>query len=134
MPGSAEEKPIPSSAYSAEEGQMRRLGPLPPFGRYALLGLTVASLVTLIWWSVSPRWALLSAAIAGFLALMGLCVLVLPAWLVTRDTIAGDLNPEQRASAVNSARTTLVQGFVGLAALAGIFVAWQQLQTRAPSK
>jgi uncharacterized protein YjbI with pentapeptide repeats len=48
---------------------------------------------------------------------------------VTRDTNSAELEDQQRANAVNSARTTLVQGLVGLAALAGIFVAWQQLQT-----
>lgn len=108
---------------------MRRLGSLPPPVGFALAGLTVASLVTLAWWLVSPRAGLLTVTIAGFLVLVGVVVLLLPAWLVTRDTAAADLSPEQRASAVNSARTTLVQGFVGLAALVGIFVAWQQLQT-----
>jgi uncharacterized protein YjbI with pentapeptide repeats len=48
---------------------------------------------------------------------------------VARDTNGAQLDHEQRATAINSARTTLVQGMVGLAALAGIFVAWQQLQT-----
>jgi hypothetical protein len=58
-----------------------------------------------------------------------MCLWVLPARLVAHDTAAAALQPEQRATAVNAARTTLVQGLVGAAALVGILVAWQQLQT-----
>jgi Pentapeptide repeats (8 copies) len=97
--------------------------------RLALFAIAIAAFL-LVAWRLTPTSArLIIAVIAGFALLALLCVLVLPAQLVARDTTAGDLKPEQRASAVNSARTTLVQGMVGLAALAGIFVAWQQLQT-----
>jgi hypothetical protein len=105
-----------------------RPGYLPQLKRLALaLGLVV--LVILIWMFWSPSAGLLAAGIIGFVVLVRICLWVLPARLVARDTAAAELAPEQRASAVNSARTTLVQGLVGLAALAGIFVAWQQLQT-----
>jgi hypothetical protein len=63
---------------------------------------------------------------------MAACIFLLPGWLVARDargaTISG-LQEEQLLSAKNSVRTTLTQAVVGLAALAGIAVAWQQLQT-----
>jgi uncharacterized protein YjbI with pentapeptide repeats len=104
-----------------------RPGLLPQPKRLALaLGLVGLVVLTLVLWS--PSAALLAAAIVGFVVLALICLWVLPARLVARDTAAAELAPEQRASAVNSARTTLVQGLVGLAALAGIFVAWQQLQ------
>jgi uncharacterized protein YjbI with pentapeptide repeats len=93
------------------------------------LALSLVGLVALVWWLVSPRAALLVAIVAPVVVLVAASVLVGPARLVARDTAGAHLLPEQRASAVNSARTTLVQGIVGLAALAGIFVAWQQLQT-----
>lgn len=93
------------------------------------LVLALASLVTLAWWLASPRAAFLVAIVASVVVLVAASVLVGPARLVARDTAGAHLPPEQRASAMNSARTTLVQGVVGLAALAGIFVAWQQLQT-----
>ena len=93
------------------------------------LALALVGLVTLIWVFWSSTAGLLAAGIVGFVVLVGICLWVLPARLVARDTAAAELAPEQRASAVSSARTTLVQGLVGLAALAGIFVAWQQLQS-----
>jgi len=97
--------------------------------RLALFAIAIAAFL-LVAWRLTPTSArLIIAVIAGFALLALLCVLVLPAQLVARDTTAGDLKPEQRARAVNSARTTLVQGMIGLAALAGIFVAWQQLQS-----
>ena len=65
---------------------------------------------------------------AALLVLLAAAVLWLPTWLVSRDTVASALSADQRASAMNGVRATLVQGVVGLAALAGIFVAWQQLQ------
>lgn len=93
------------------------------------LALALVGLVTLIWVFWSSTAGLLAAAIVGFVVLVSVCLWVLPARLVAHDTAAAELGPEQRATAVNSARTTLVQGLVGVAALAGILVAWQQLQT-----
>jgi hypothetical protein len=84
--------------------------------------------IAVVWWFAPPSARVLAVIIAAFLVLLAACVLLLPSGLVSRDTTLGDLNPEQRANAVNSARTTLVQALVGLAALAGIFVGWQQLQ------
>jgi uncharacterized protein YjbI with pentapeptide repeats len=108
---------------------MRRSAPLPPRVSLALLALALILLVVLAWWLVSPNAGLVTAAIAAFAVLMAASVLVLPARLVARDANGAVLEGEQRANAVNSARSTLVQGLVGLAALAGIFVAWQQFQT-----
>lgn len=90
--------------------------------------LVLVGLVALAWRLVSLTAGLLVVGIAGFLVLVAACLFVLPARLVARDTKASDLTSEQRARAVNSARTTLVQGLVGLTALIGIFIAWQQLQ------
>jgi hypothetical protein len=104
-----------------------RPGHLPQRNRLAL-ALVLVGLVTLIWVFWSWTAGLLTAGIVGFIVLVRTCLWVLPAQLVARDTAAVKLTPDQRASAVTSARTTLVQGLVGLAALAGIFVAWQQLQ------
>jgi uncharacterized protein YjbI with pentapeptide repeats len=104
-----------------------RPGHLPQRNRLAL-ALVLVGLVTLIWVFWSWTAGLLTAGIVGFIVLVRICLWVLPAQLVARDTAAVKLTPDQRASAVTSARTTLVQGLVGLAALAGIFVAWQQLQ------
>jgi hypothetical protein len=108
---------------------MRRSAPLPPRVSLALLTLALILLVVLAWWLVSPNAGLVTAAIAAFAVLMAASVLVLPARLVARDANGAVLEGEQRANAVNSAPSTLVQGLVGLAALAGIFVAWQQFQT-----
>ena len=105
-----------------------RLGHLPEPKRLAL-ALGLVGLVVLIWVFWSPSAGLLAAGIVGFVVLVRICLWVLPSRLVARDTAAAELAPEQRASAVNSARTTLVQGLAGLAALAGILVAWQQLQS-----
>jgi hypothetical protein len=82
-----------------------------------------------VWQLESPRLAVLITAIVAFGLLAAVSVVRVPRWLVARDTAAAELTPEQHATAVSSARSTLVQGIVGLAALAGIFVAWQQLQT-----
>jgi uncharacterized protein YjbI with pentapeptide repeats len=61
------------------------------------------------------------------LIVVSACILRLPAWLVARDTSVHELKADQLASAVNGARSALVQGLVGLLALTGIVVAWQQL-------
>jgi uncharacterized protein YjbI with pentapeptide repeats len=95
----------------------------------ALLVSAVILLVVLAWRLGSPNTGLLVAGIAAFLVLTVASILVLPARLVARDTKGASLGNEQRANAINSVRSTLVQGLVGLAALTGIFVAWQQLQT-----
>jgi hypothetical protein len=65
------------------------------------------------------------------ITLMAACIFVLPGWLVARDAQGATVNgrrDEQLFRAKNSVRTTLTQAVVGLAALAGIAVAWQQLQ------
>lgn len=108
---------------------MRRSAPLPPRVVLAAVFLTLIALVVSAWWLVSPTAGLMTAGIAVFALLVAVSVLVLPGRLVARDTNGAALDAEQSANAVNSARSTLVQGLVGLAALAGIFVAWQQLQT-----
>lgn len=104
---------------------MRRVGTL---GRFTAGTLALIGPIAVVWWFAPPSARVLAVIIAAFLVLLAACVLLLPSGLVSRDTTLGDLNPEQRANAVNSARTTLVQALVGLAALAGIFVGWQQLQ------
>jgi uncharacterized protein YjbI with pentapeptide repeats len=96
--------------------------------RYGAGSLTLIGPIALVWWYTPSSVRVLAVAIAVFLVLVTVCVLLLPSWLVSRDTALRDLSAEQRASAVNGARTTLVQTLVGLAALAGIFVGWQQLQ------
>ena len=109
---------------------MRRSGRLPPRVAPAFPILAPVLLVVLAWWLVSPYAGLVTAGIAAAAVLVVVSVWVLPARLVARDTNGAVLEGEPaRASAVNSARSTLVQGLVGLAALAGIFVAWQQLRT-----
>jgi Pentapeptide repeats (8 copies) len=97
--------------------------------KHLALALAPVGLITLIWVFWSSTAGFLAAAIVGFVVLVSVCLWVLPARLVARDTAAAELEPDQRATTVNAARTTLVQGLVGMAALAGIFVAWQQLQT-----
>jgi hypothetical protein len=74
------------------------------------------------------RFRFLMLAIGGVLVLLAAAVLVVPPWLLARD-VGAAVPPDQRANAINSVRSTMVQGIVGLAALGGIFVAWQQLQT-----
>jgi hypothetical protein len=93
------------------------------------LSLAALVLIGLILWRTPAHSRLLALAMAAVLVLLAAAVLWLPSWLVVRDTAAAELTSEQRATAINGARTTLVQGVVGLAALAGILVAWQQLQT-----
>jgi hypothetical protein len=96
--------------------------------RSIVLGVVAVALIALVW--LTPeRFRLLMLAIGGVLVLLAAAVLVVPPWLLARDVGAGKLAPDQRANALNSVRSTMVQGIVGLAALGGIFVAWQQLQT-----
>jgi hypothetical protein len=97
----------------------------------ALAVLVLVGLVALAWW-VLPSVRLPTLLVLGgatFVGFVAACVLVVPAWLVARDTTVGALTPEQLVSAKNGIRTTLIQGVVGLTALAGIAVGWQQLQT-----
>ena len=96
--------------------------------RLSIVILTLTISLVLTWWWASPGAALLAAVLTAFFVLVAAVILMLPGLLVTRDINGADLQAEQRASAVNSARSSLLQGMVGLAALAGILVAWQQLQ------
>ena len=95
----------------------------------ALAVLLFVGLFVLAWRVPSVRLpALLILGGLTFVVFVAACVLVVPAWLVARDTTVSTLEPEQLANAKNSVRTTLIQGLVGLTALVGIAVAWQQLQ------
>ncbi len=67
-------------------------------------------------------------AVGYLLLLAWACVWFLPRRVLHRDTAGGTLATEQQASAINSVRTALVQGAVGLTALLGIVIAWQQFQ------
>jgi uncharacterized protein YjbI with pentapeptide repeats len=86
-------------------------------------------LIGLAIWLTPARFRLLALALGAVVVLLAAAVLWLPTWLVARDTAGAELPAKERASSINGVRATLVQGVVGLAALAGIFVAWQQLQT-----
>jgi uncharacterized protein YjbI with pentapeptide repeats len=55
-------------------------------------------------------------------------VLLLPRYLLSWDLAGGRVIAADKASAVNSIRSTLMQGLVGLAVLAGLFFTWRQLQ------
>jgi Pentapeptide repeats (8 copies) len=101
--------------------------------RYGLYALALVGLVALALWLLSLSWWVPIARITlvlAMLAVIGAGVLWLPAWLVNRDTagISGGDEFEERTNAINGARTAVVQGIVGLLALAGVFVAWQQLR------
>jgi uncharacterized protein YjbI with pentapeptide repeats len=109
------------------EGIMRRRG-TGPILRLSIVILTLTVSLVLTWWWASPGAAFLAAVLTAFFVLVAAAILMLPGLLVTRDINGADLQAEQRANAVNSARSSLLQGMVGLAALAGILVAWQQLQ------
>jgi hypothetical protein len=103
-------------------GSRRRL-------REALGTVAMCGLVALGLWLLPSGWRP-AVVVTALLIVAVACLVRLPAWLIAHDTTPIDaLSPEQRASAVSGARTTLVQGLVGLLALTGVFVAWQQLQT-----
>ncbi len=55
-------------------------------------------------------------------------VLLLPRYLLSWDLAGGKTTLADRASAVNSIRSTLMQGLAGLAVLVGVFFTWRQLQ------
>jgi hypothetical protein len=55
-------------------------------------------------------------------------VLLLPRYLLSWDLAGGRATAGERASAVNSIRSTLLQGLAGLAVLIGLFFTWRQLQ------
>jgi Pentapeptide repeats (8 copies) len=94
------------------------------------IAVLVVGLLALAWWVPSVRFpTLLMAGGVAFVALVAACVLVVPDWLVARDTNPGRLGAEQLATAKNDIRTALIQLVVGLAAIGGIAVAWQQLQS-----
>jgi hypothetical protein len=97
-----------------------------------LAALMSASLVALQILPPGARLPVLVGLGGVFLiTLMAACIFVLPGWLVARDAQGATVNgrrDEQLFSAKNSVRTTLTPAVVGLAALAGIAVAWQQLQ------
>ena len=96
--------------------------------RLIVVVVAVTVPLALAWRWASLSAALLAAVLAAFVVLAAAAILVLPGRLVSRDVEGANLPAEQRAGAVNSARGSLIQGMVGLAALAGILVAWQQLQ------
>src|SRR4051794_1853159 len=103
---------------------------MPRALRVVLSTLGVTMLVLVLVWLVSSDARALVLLILGCISLVTssvACLLKLPAWLVARDTTVSALGAEQLASAINAVRTTLVQGLVGLVALGGIAVAWQQL-------
>ena len=108
-----------------QDGERRRLH---SWVRSMRLSLAALVLIGLTMWLTPAHLRLVTMAGAALLVLLAAAVLWLPTWLVSRDTVASALSADQRASAMNGVRATLVQGVVGLAALAGIFVAWQQLQ------
>jgi len=64
--------------------------------RLALFAIAIAAFLVVAWRLTPTSARLIIAVIAGFALLALLCVLVLPAQLVARDTTAGDLKPEQR--------------------------------------
>jgi hypothetical protein len=106
-----------------------------PWRHRALLGLLLIGLIALLsWWFFPQKWLLVVAVVAFgilFVGVVGLVVMELPGWLVARDARRNPeekpLTSDQRLTAVSSARSTMVQGIVGLLALGGIAVAWQQL-------
>jgi hypothetical protein len=106
---------------------MRRPESMPRVLWLALSSLALVGLVAVIWWLLPPARRGQAALIIGLLIVVSACILRLPAWLVARDTSVHELKADQLASAVNGARSALVQGLVGLLALTGIVVAWQQL-------
>jgi uncharacterized protein YjbI with pentapeptide repeats len=106
---------------------MRRLGTGSTM-RLIVVVVAVTVPLALAWRWASLIAALLAAVLVAFVVLVAAAILVLPGRLVSRDVEGANLPAELRASAVNSARGSLIQGMVGLAALAGILVAWQQLQ------
>jgi hypothetical protein len=101
----------------------------PALWRLIEWGLVVVAVIALAIRFTPDRFRLLVLAIGVVLVLLTAAMVGFPSWLLARDIGATELTAEQRASAVNGIRSTLVQGIVGLAALGGIFVAWQQLQT-----
>lgn len=60
--------------------------------------------------------------------LAGAVVVLLPGMLVTRDAAGLSLTGAERVGAVNQVRTTLLQGLGGAVLIAGVVVAWRQLQ------
>jgi uncharacterized protein YjbI with pentapeptide repeats len=55
-------------------------------------------------------------------------VLLLPRYLLSWDLAGAKAAPADRANAINSIRSTLMQGLAGLAVLVGVFFTWRQLQ------
>jgi hypothetical protein len=100
-----------------------------------LLGLLLVGLIALLsWWFFPQEWLWIVALIAFgtfCVGMVGMLMMELPGWLVDRDARHNQgvkpLTDDQRLTAVSSARSTMVQGIVGLLALGGIAVAWQQL-------
>jgi pentapeptide repeat protein len=72
------------------------------------------------------RWPALTAAAVTVVVLAAM-VLLVPRYLLSWD-LAGARAPADRAGAVNSVRSTLLQGLAGFAVLVGAFFAWRQLQ------
>jgi uncharacterized membrane protein YqjE len=108
---------------------VQRLRSLPRSLRLALPAIAVVGLAAIGLWLLPPSWRRPAVAITALIIVIVACAVRLPPWLIDHDTPIDKLSPEQRATAIGGARTILVQGMVGILALAGVFVAWQQLQT-----
>lgn len=95
-----------------------------------ILVVSAASLAVLALWAMLSGRRGIAVAAAALLIVVLFVVgsLVVPARLVAHDTSAAELSAEQRATAANGARGTIVQGTVGLLALLGIAVGWLGLQ------
>jgi hypothetical protein len=74
------------------------------------------------------RWPL--AGLAALVTIL-VCVLVIPQWLVSWELGAQvqNLNPAEKAKAINDVRATVLQAIGGVAILLGAYFTYRQLQT-----
>jgi hypothetical protein len=72
-------------------------------------------------------WLTVTVAVLIAVAVLSM-VLFLPRYLLSWDLAGSTARPADRAGAVNAIRSTLLQGFAGLAVLVGVLFTWRQLQ------
>jgi hypothetical protein len=87
-------------------------------GRRPRCGIPVARHRVIVTW-------LAGAAIA---LVFGIAFIVLPGIVVSHDLGAGHVAPQDRLTAINNVRTTLLQTAAGVALLFGAYATWRQLR------
>lgn len=79
-------------------------------------------------WSAGRRAVTVGLMAAGGLLVLGIAFVELPGMVVDHDIGAGHVAAQDRLTAINSVRTTLLQGAAGVVLFFGAYATWRQLR------